>query len=78
MQRPMCRYHPHPRNPTILHLHIRLQPLGHSLGDDGALVLLQSVDLCLDVSGEGIDLGALGIKIVSYFLLFVDGRLKNE
>ena len=59
-----------PLNPAVLHLHIRLKPFGYNLGDDGALVLFQCVDLGLDVSGKGIDLGAFGIKVGSDATLF--------
>ena len=77
MNRPMSRNHPNPRDPAILHLHIRLKPFGHSLGDDGALVLLQRVDLGLDVSGEGINLGAFGVEVGGNAALLLHGRNYN-
>ena len=59
----MRRHHANPLDTTILHLRIRVQPLGHSLGDDGALVLLQRADLGLDVCGESVDFSAFGIEV---------------
>ena len=60
-----------PCNSAILHLRIRVQPSRHCLGDNAALVLLQSVDLRLDVGSEGVNLGTLGVKESNNAELFV-------
>ena len=56
------------------HLHIRIQALGDRFGNDGALVLLQGVDLDLDVGGEGVNLGAHRIKVSYDIILQIHTR----
>ena len=55
MYNPICRNPTDPLNSAILHLRIWVQPLGDRFGNDGAFVLLQSVNLGLDVGDKGID-----------------------
>ena len=70
----MCWYFSNPLNSAVLHLRIRVKPLGDGFGNDRPLVLFQRINLGLNISSQRINFSTFGIKKISNALLFLCRR----
>ncbi len=58
----MLRHLPQPLHPRILHWRVRIQPLGHGMGDHGLALLLKQLDQALLLGDQGVDLGGFAVE----------------
>ena len=71
---PILRHPPKPLDPALHHLHIRVQPLGHGLGDERAALLLQELDQPPLVRDQLVDARRLPVQKGGDGALFGEGR----
>ena len=67
-----------PVDPRLLHRHLRIQPLGDRVADQGRAFLLEQLDEPLLLGDEGVDLGGFAIENGGDFVLLLDWRNRNR
>ena len=58
----MPRHFPQPLHARVLHSHVRVQPLGHGVGDDGLALFLQQGDELLLLGHQRVNLGGFVVE----------------
>ena len=69
----MSRHLPDPLHPGILHLHVRVEPLRHGVGDQRLSLLLEEFDEAVLFLDKGVDSGGLAVEEGDDGVLFGEG-----
>src|SRR5690554_115839 len=66
----MRRHLPKPLHPGVLHRHIRIQALGHRMGNHCLALFLKQIYQALLFADQGVDFGGFVTKKFAYLHLF--------